>query len=298
MPTYEQLSGRVDEYVERLRHRAAEEIRAEPLGADQAMKCEVAEIELQNAGSALTLPGLIDLVLKDQPRLDRIARDAARQRELIPWYLAIGLLGYTIFGVALALVFSAADAWPALTPMRDFLAGSQQRLIDLAPRGDASPLAPWWNGDALALVAAFDLGLIGAIGVCLPSFYFYGLLAGVSTSMLQVTTHAVKGMAAGAVAVVGVLPIYVAVILGVVVVGAPDWLVHATCLAGLALPFVAGLWGTRALYLGFVSLADTLPPERRARRACFLKRLLFSWSACFTAVTPLMIFTLWEYLSR
>lgn len=252
-------------------------------------------VEPDDPTEPVTLPLLVDLLLKDQRRLDCIARDTARQRELVPWYLAVGLIGYTAFGVALALVFSAADAWPALTSMREWLASPGQSLISFSEPGTTSALAHWWNGDALALVTAFDLGMIGAIGVCLPSFYFYGLLAGVSTNMLQVTTHALKGLAAGAVAVVGVLPIYVAIILGVVVIRAPDWIVHATCLAGLLLPFIAGLWGTRALYVGFVALAETMPAERRVRRAGFLRRLLFSWSACFTAVTPLMIFTLWEY---
>ena len=43
-------------------------------------------------------------------------------------------------------------------------------------------------------------GLDRRNGICLPSFYFYGLLAGIKTTMLGVTAHAIKGMAAGAVA--------------------------------------------------------------------------------------------------
>ena len=57
-----------------------------------------------------------------------------------------------------------------------------------------------------------------ATGVCLPSFYFYGLLAGVKLSMLQATAHAVKCLAVTAVVLVGALPIYVAVMrLGMIV---------------------------------------------------------------------------------
>ncbi len=292
MPTIQDYEVRASEYLRRRQAVATENATNSQTAVMATM------VEPDDPKEPVTLPLLVDLLLKDQRRLDRIAREAARQRELVPWYLAVGLIGYTVFGVALALVFSAADAWPTLTPMREWLASPGRNLISFSQPGSTSALSHWWNGDALALVAAFDLGMIGAIGVCLPSFYFYGLLAGVSTSMLQVTTHALKGLAAGAVAVVGVLPIYVAIILGVVVIRAPEWIVHATCSAGLLLPFIAGLWGTRALYVGFVALAATMPAERRARRAGFLRRLLFSWSACFTTVTPLMIFTLWEYFGR
>jgi hypothetical protein len=52
------------------------------------------------------------------------------------------------------------------------------------------------------------------------------------------------------------------------------------------------------LYRGFVSLAETLPAHCRDQRTCFLRRLLLAWSACYTAVTPVMIFTIWERLSR
>ena len=116
--------------------------------------------------------------------------------------------------------------------------------------------------------------------------------------MLQVVTLALKGLASGAVALMGALPIYFAIVLGLVVFDAPQALVSGVCFVGLALPFITGLWGTRSLFLGFVSLADTMKPEQRCRRECFLRRLLFSWSACFTIVTPVLIFTLWEFMNR
>jgi hypothetical protein len=192
-------------------------------------------------------------------------------------------------------VFNASGLWPQLHSISQWLAGSAGVPIRFAA---TSAENAWLNGSALALVAAFVLGLIGAIGVCLPSFYFYGLLAGVQTTMLQVTSHATKGMASAAVAVIGVLPIYIALVLGTLVFGLPAAAVEAQCLLGMLLPFIAGLWGTRSLYIGFVGLSDTLPPDRRCRRACFLRRLMIAWCLCFTAVTPLMIFTLWEYLGR
>jgi hypothetical protein len=89
----------------------------------------------------------------------------------------------------------------------------------------------------------------------------------------------------------------VAVSLGMIVFSAPpDWL-QFTIALGLALPFVAGLWGVRTLFLGFTDLADALPARRKAERARFLRRLTVAWAACYTAVTPVMIIWLWTRLS-
>jgi hypothetical protein len=246
----------------------------------------------------LTLFGLVELMLKNERLLDRLARSSRLQRELIPRFLAIGLAAYAVFGFTLATFFATAGVWPRLTAIATWLATPGEQLIYFGYSPADSLLAHWLDGSAPALAAAFALGLIGAIGVCLPSFYFYGLLAGVRTSMLQVTTLALKGMAASAIALMGALPIYFAFVLALVVFQAPLALVALVCYVGLALPFIAGLWGTRSLYLGFLSLVDTMKPERQTTRACFLRRLLLSWSGCFTAVTPVMIFTLWEFMSR
>lgn len=261
---------------------------------DLTPRVEISDEEIATLASP-TFPALIDLLLKDQPRLDRIARHPRHQRELIPRFLAIGMIGYILFGVGLSIVFNAAGLWPQLSAVSTRLAGSTPGLIHFT---EATAVGAWLDGSAFALIAAFTLGLIGAIGVCLPSFYFYGLLAGVQTSMLQVTVHATKGMASAAVAVIGVLPIYVALVLGTLVFGLPEQAVKLLCYLGMVLPFIAGLWGTRSLYIGFVSLSDTLAPERRCRRACLLRRLMFAWCACMTAVTPVMIYTLWEYFQR
>jgi hypothetical protein len=134
-------------------------------------------------------------------------------------------------------------------------------------------------------------------GVCLPSFYFYSLLAGVRVSWPQVTAHIVKGQAATAVMLMGIAPVYVTVALGGVVFGGPPLLLRGVLYAGLGLPFVAGLWGVRSIYVGFLGLSDTLPPRRRCRRECWLRRLTAACSACYTAVCPVMIFTLWGYFA-
>ncbi|MEX2186376.1 MAG: hypothetical protein WD875_06270 [Pirellulales bacterium] len=283
-------------------------LRRDEACGDECATSKVVEAELADAGSSepgesaevreLSMFGLVELMLKNEHLVDRFARSRDAQRELIPRLLAIGLSAYAVFGATLATFFATAHVWPRLTATATWLSGRGGQLIYFARTPQDGLLTHWLDGSALAIVAAFAVGLIGAIGVCLPSFYFYGLLAGVRTTILHVTTLALKGMAASAIALMGGLPIYFAFVLALVVFDAPHALVAMVCYVGLALPFIAGLWGTRSLYLGFVGLCDTMKPEFRLRRACFLRRLLFSWSACFTAVTPVMIFTLWEFMSR
>lgn len=241
--------------------------------------------------------GLVELILKHRPRLHRLIRDTSRQPALLPRLLAISLVGFIFYGVAMSLVLSSAGLWPELSSIRSWIDGDAASLLRFQPAEGWFGLATaWLNGNAFKLTAAYALGLIAATGVCLPSLYFYGLLAGVKMSMLDVVIHALKAKTTAAVALIGILPIYAAIGMGMVVFEAPGPLLETALLLGLALPFIAGFWGTHSLYVGFATLCDTMPSERRERRECFLRRLVFSWSACYSAVMPVMIFTLWQSL--
>ena len=112
------------------------------------------------------------------------------------------------------------------------------------------------------LTGAYAFGLVAASGVALPSLYFYCLLAGVRMSMLEVVVHAVKAKAISAVALIGILPIYVAAAMGVVIFNVGEYWLQLTMYLGLVLPFIAGLWGTASLYQGFSQLCDTMPADR------------------------------------
>ncbi len=221
---------------------------------------------------------LTELLLKDPSQVDRLARDESRQRLLVPSLLAIGLVSFSVFALALVLTLGAAPA-EALPEL-------------LAERWTAHP-----TGSAVALWLAYALGFTLTTGVCLPSFYFYALLASVRVSWPQVTAHVVKGQAATAVMLMGIMPVYVATALGAVVFRGPPELLREVLYVGLGLPFLAGLWGVRSIYIGFLGLSDTLPPERRCQRECWLRRLTAACSACFTAVCPVMIYTLWGYFA-
>jgi hypothetical protein len=222
--------------------------------------------------------GLAELLLKDSPRVDRLARDTNRQLLLVPSLLAIGLTSFSLFALALVLTLSAAPA----EALPELLAGRW---------------AEHRTGSAVALWLAYALGFTLTTGVCLPSFYFYGLLAGVRVSWPQVTAQIMKGQASTAVMLMGLMPVYVAVALGCVVFAGPPHVLRGVLYAGLGLPFLAGLWGVRSLYLGFLGLSDTLPARRRCQRECWLRRLTLACSACYTAVCPVMIYTLWGYFA-
>jgi hypothetical protein len=247
----------------------------------------------------LTMLALVELVLKDRRRLYRLLREPAASTALLPRLLAIALAGFVLFGVAMSLVLSVSGRWPSLTALATWVdVGSEAPLSFTTIQSRFGHLAPWLNGEALALVAAYAFGLVAASGVCLPSLYFYCLLAGVKMTMLDVVVHAVKSKAVASVALVGILPIYVALAMGVVIFGGGELLLGPTLLLGLVLPFIAGVWGTVSLYQGFAPLCDTMPAARAKRRECFLRRLVLSWSACYSAVMPVMIYSLWEVLSR
>jgi len=244
---------------------------------------------------------LIELILKDPVRLDRLIRQPQLQAQLLPRFLAISLIGFTFFGVAMTLVLSAAAVWPHLFPIEATLAGKQP--FGLRFDGDESDsgqsvslVSPWLNGNAFRLIAAYAIGLVAATGICLPSLYFYGLLSGVKMTMMDVVIQALKSKAVAAVTLIGIIPVYAAFGLATAIFPLPDLSRDFVLLMGLILPFIAGLSGTYSLYRGLSTLTDTMTPERRIHRECFLQRLVLSWSAAYSVVSPVLIFTLWQRL--
>jgi hypothetical protein len=198
------------------------------------------------------------------------------QRELFPRFLLIGEASYLVFAGVMLLLISLAPA------------AAHPSLVRLA-----LPPLSWSDGTALALPLAYGVGLVLAACVCLPSFYFYSLLAGVRMSWLQITSLVGKGMAANAVLLLGLLPVYVAVLLGMIVFEAPAERVQVALVGGLLLPFLVGPWGLWAIYRGVLSLSADLPVSWQHQRRCFLRRLTFSWAAVYAVVAPVMVYRLW-----
>eukprot|EP00456_Euglypha_rotunda_P083171 TRINITY_DN822_c0_g1_i2.p1 TRINITY_DN822_c0_g1~~TRINITY_DN822_c0_g1_i2.p1 ORF type:complete len:290 (-),score=57.16 TRINITY_DN822_c0_g1_i2:1445-2314(-) len=239
---------------------------------------------------------LTELILKDPVRLDRMIREPENQIQMLPRLLATSLVAFVIFGIAMTLVLSAAGVWPHLTAIERSLASSHPWLLEFEQHDTATFWTPWLNGDAFRLIAAYAIGLIAATGICLPSLYFYGLLAGVRMTMLDVVTHAVKSKAVAAITLIGIIPIYAALGLAIAIFSLPVLSRDAVLLLGLLLPFIAGLSGTYSLYRGLSTMSDTMKPEQKQHRKCFLQRLVLSWCAVYSAVSPVLIFTLWQRL--
>lgn len=234
--------------------------------------------EAAAANGETSTAGVVEMLLKDQNRLNLLLRDEAQQRELLPRMLAVTLTGLAIYSLIAMAILNAL--W-----------------IKRGLWFDHLPAAYWNDWSGANLVLAYTLGFVAAAGICLPSFYFYGLLAGIKTTMLSVAAHATKGMAATAVALVGLLPVYVSMALSSVVFDFGSvW--TGMCMAGvLLLPFLAALSGAANLYHGFVGLADTMDGCFRSSRDCFLRRLIFAWTGCATFVTPVVVYSLWTYLN-
>jgi hypothetical protein len=248
-----------------------------------------------------TVPGmlvLLELILKNRPRLDQLLRDPHAAPKLMPRLLALPLAAFTLFGVTLSIVFVALGLHLELHSIDQTLQGKFRELFIMFP-SSALPPRDWGSTlrCSLRLIFAYDLGLIASAGICLPSLYFYGLLAGIPLSLAQVSLHTLKGMATTAVALFGIIPIYLAIALGAAIFQAPLIMNSSVLGTGMILPFIAGLFGMRSLYIGFTDLAQTIP-HCPGERACLLRRLVISWSICYTAVTPVMIYTLWERVSR
>lgn len=245
-----------------------------------------------------TVIGITDAILKSPRSLDRAVTDSSDSSALIMRLLLVALVGFVMFGIAMSLVFSSAGMWPKLQPLKNALT---TRLSDVMAFQslplDSGKLTPWLNGRAIKLTAAYCLGLIGATGICLPSLYFYGLLAGVRMTMLDVVKHALKAKATTAIALVGILPVYAAFGLAVILFDANELTREFVFHLGLALPFLAGIAGCHSLYRGFGELACYLPTVRHHQRKCFLRRMVLSWSVIFTAVSPVMIHEIWAALN-
>jgi hypothetical protein len=243
--------------------------------------------------SAYSVAQLIELILKDRLRLNCLVQTDGRKLELASRLLAVALTSFALYGLAMWLTFFAARQWPQVASPARLFEGLETQLVTFVPAGS---LGVRVVGRAAQLVIAYSVGLIAASGVCLPSLYFYGLLSGLRMTMSDVVVHTLKGCAVTAVALIGILPIYSALALGAIVLPVSHEIVSLILFLGLCLPFIAGLWGTWSLFLGFVELCHTMPPEFQANRACFLRRLMLSWCGCYTAIAPVMIVMIWRHL--
>lgn len=212
-------------------------------------------------------PPMFELVLRRPRLLDRYLRDEASLPRAIQSLVTLSVAGLAVYGLIVGA--SAQLAREQLTGTF-FTAG----------------LPALWT--PLAFVGAF----LGAIGLCLPSFYFFAQLSGLDASFRLVTAQALRGVATTAVLLLGASPFYAAWLLGNVVGVFDD--VQFTLRLGLVLPFLVGLFGVGAVERAFRSMLDVLPVTHQ-RRGNFVRRMVLAWGALFTAIAPVALLRLGEW---
>jgi hypothetical protein len=213
--------------------------------------------------------GLLDLLLRNETALNRLLLDDCRLTSTLQKLLGVAAFGLCIHGLVVGLV-----AHPmAGQGLNGFVQGR--------------PL--FW------LPLTFVGALIGALTICLPSFYFYTQLSGLDASFRLVTAQAVRVMAKTSVLLLGVAPFYAALALGAAsgLLGDRETVVWI----GFAAPFVVGLWGVGALRRSFAELVEVLPISHQ-RRGNFLTRMVLAWGAVYSVVAPVAFWHLGEALGR
>jgi hypothetical protein len=212
--------------------------------------------------------GMFDLILRGQTHLTEVLR---REKDLpvtLQKLLVLSLLGLGVHGLVVGFAAEALGA--------QLFAGAH---------GHATLWMP----------LAFELAFVGALCVCLPSFYFYTQLSGLDASFRLVTAQALRAQATTAVLLLGVTPFYAALVFA----GALGLVqnTNQVIFAGLVIPFVVGLFGMHALYQGFCDLARVLPVTHQ-RRGGFLRRMVLCWAVVYTAVAPVALYRISESLSH
>lgn len=221
--------------------------------------------------------GLFEVLLKAPGRLDPFLRLADLQPSLMTGFTIITLAGMGLHAAVLfaALYFTPAEALPGV----------------LAPTWDAGPAG------LLGLLAAYPIGILLATLIVLPSYWFTGLLCGVQMPLTEVLTHSLKGKAATAVLVVGLLPIYGVLVLCLLLAHAPPVLLTPVLWLGLLLPYAAGLRGAGTIEAGFRNVVATTPDLRRDQRAAIPTSLMLLWAVLFTLVVPVVMLKAYQFAS-
>ena len=209
---------------------------------------------------------LFELVLRDGPALDRRLLDEQRSPGLVQGLVALATLGLLAQGALLGLA-----------------AQFTQHGI------------PWLEGWAfLTLPLGLNIAFLGAMALCLPSFYFYTQMAGLDAPLPLITAQALRVQARTSVLLIGSLPVYA--ILALAAVGDFEVGEALAVPVGLALPFLWGLFGLHSLWSSFRRLQEALP-RTRTQRAGLIELMVAAWAALFAVISPIALVRAMEGLS-
>ena len=230
--------------------------------------------------AAAPTPSTVDLLLRDRDRCDALCSDPDAAARLIPRFLGLSALGIAAWAVVQGLL----------------LQHTAQELLPEALSGAPA----WWSAGVLFL--AYAGALMGAQVAGLPTFTFYGLLAGFQTHAWRIATESLRARATAAVVLMGLLPVYLAVGLGLVLffdqpsAAGEGWQLLVLVAGGYTLPFVAGLAAPASLIRAFRGMARQAADAREGQRRPMPVLLALAWSAVFTAMAPLGVLRLLDAL--
>ncbi len=213
-----------------------------------------------------------DLLIRDDPQLDSLIAEGGSHVErihLIQQLLTVSVVGLVLYGATVGL---AAQFFEADGRLGTWIGGCP--LLSLP----------------IAMTAAFLLAQV----VCLPSFYFYTLVSGLDASFQLVTAQALRVQARTAVLLLGVLPVYTAVVLAALVSASESG--GDIIVFGLLLPSIVGLAGVVSLYQSFQRLSHTLPIAH-TRRSGFVSRMVIAWSVAYSVVCPVALYRIGQALA-
>jgi hypothetical protein len=216
--------------------------------------------------------GLLDLLLRNESALTRLLLDGHRLTGTLQKLLGVAALGLLVHGLVVGVV------------AHSMLAQGEVGFVQGRP--------------LLWIPLTFVGALIGALTICLPSFYFYTQLSGLDASFRLVTAQAVRVLAKTSVLLLGVAPFYAALALSAATGLLGDR--ETTVWIGFAVPFLVGLWGIAAVRRSFAELMEILPALQKgySRRGNFLDRMMLAWGAVYSVVAPVAFWRLGEALGR
>lgn len=196
--------------------------------------------------SLATDRSLFELVLDDDERLTHRLLDDGRMSETLAGLLALAFLGFAAHG-ATALLLPPAGSWTGMFEL--------------------------------------PVGMLLALALCLPSFWFFTQLAGLDASFRAVTALSLRVLARTAIWLLGALPFFMTLVLLAELDVVGEGAVHV---GWFALPMVMGLAGARSLLKGMGHL-EALVGHTHERRGAFLWRLAFCWCAVYATVAMVSV---------
>lgn len=213
---------------------------------------------------------LFDLLLRDADAADALCADAESSARLMPQLVGISTLGLAAFALSKGALYHVG--------FEDSGQGAQDLLLSSG-----------------RIFLAYFVGFFGTQIASLPSAYFYALLAGVKTHGWRVAVEALRSQATSALVLLGLVPVHLAVGLGVGLgYGQHSLAFELVWFSSAALPFLAGLAGVRSMHRNFYRLVRDARPEESRTPAPAL--LVLAWSALFTVLAPMGVYCMSAWL--